>query len=242
VPVWLAFHGGYTLSSRMLETTAPNLRNVAVWIFDLDNTLYPVGCDLGTQLGRRMREFVAQYLDLPQDQAHVVQKRYFHEHGTTLRGMMLEHDLEPADYLDYVHDLDLSGIPMDDRLGQALEALPGRKVIYTNATTKHAQRVVRHLGIEHHFDGFFDIIDAGFVPKPNVQPYDVVLARHDIDPTRAVMVEDIAQNLMPAAGLGMATVWVRGGRDLTLAADQMHHVHHVTDDLPGWLLDLPGQS
>ncbi|MDP7548271.1 MAG: pyrimidine 5'-nucleotidase [Alphaproteobacteria bacterium] len=224
----------------MPESTDPNLRDIAVWIFDLDNTLYPAGCGLGAQLGRRMGEFVAKYLDLPLDQARVVQKRYFHDHGTTLRGMMLEHDLEPREYLDYVHDLDLSGIPMDDRLGPALDALPGRKLVFTNATTKHAQRVVRHLGIDHHFDGFFDIVDAGFVPKPNQQPYDVVLARHDIDPTRAVMVEDIAQNLMPAAGLGMATVWVRGGRDLTLAADQIRHVHHIADDLPGWLLGIVG--
>ena len=223
----------------MPELTTTNLRDIAVWIFDLDNTLYPAGCDLGAQLGQRMGEFVAKYLDLPLDQARMVQKQYFHAHGTTLRGLMLEHGLEPSDYLDYVHDVDLSGIPVDDRLGRALGALPGRKVVYTNATTKHAKRVVGHLGIRHHFDGYFDISDAGFVPKPNQSPYDAILDRHDIDPTQAVMVEDIAQNLLPAAGLGMATVWVRGGRDLTLAADQIRHVHHITDDLPGWLLDLP---
>ncbi|MDA1099401.1 MAG: pyrimidine 5'-nucleotidase [Proteobacteria bacterium] len=240
VLVWLAFQSGYTQFSHMQATTAPNLHNIDVWIFDLDNTLYPVGCDLGTQLGRRMGEFVAQFLGLPLDQARVVQKQYFHAHGTTLRGLMVEHGLDPGDYLDYVHDLDLSGIPIDERLGQALEALPGRKVVYTNATTKHARRVVGHLGIQHHFDGFFDIVDADFMPKPNHSPYDAVLDRHDIDPTTAVMVEDIAQNLMPAANLGMATVWVRGGRGLTLTAEQIPHVHHVTDDLPGWLLDLPG--
>ncbi len=223
----------------MPDSTAPKLQDIAVWIFDLDNTLYPSGCDLGAQLGRRMGEFVAQFLDLPLDQARVVQKQYFHAHGTTLRGLMVEHGLEPDEYLDYVHNLDLSGIPIDDRLGRALDALPGRKVVYTNATTKHAQRVVGHLGIGHHFDGYFDIADAGFVPKPNHGPYDTVLNRHDIDPSRAVMVEDIAQNLMPAANLGMTTVWVRDGRDLTLAADQIRHVHHITDDLPGWLLELP---
>ena len=222
----------------MAERTAPKLENIAVWIFDLDNTLYPVGCDLGAQLGRRMGEFVAQYLDLPLDQARVLQKQYFHAHGTTLRGLMVEHGLEPGDYLDYVHDLDLSGIPVDDRLGRALDALPGRKLVYTNATAKHARRVVDHLGIQHHFDGFFDIVDANFVPKPNQTPYDAVLDRHDIDPTRAAMVEDIAQNLVPASGLGMATVWVRGGRDLSLEPEQAEHVHHVTDDLPGWLLEL----
>ena len=106
----------------MPEAPRLNLHDVAVWIFDLDNTLYPAASDLGAQLGRRMGEFVAQYRVLPLDQARVVQKKYFHAHGTTLRGMMVEHGLEPGDYLDYVHDLDLSGIPVDDRLGPALEA------------------------------------------------------------------------------------------------------------------------
>jgi putative hydrolase of the HAD superfamily len=237
-PVTLAFRGRYPQSRKMPETSAVNPQDIAVWIFDLDNTLYPVDCDLGAQLGQRMGEFVAQYLNLPLEQARVVQKHYFHTHGTTLRGLMLEHDVEPGDYLDYVHDLDLSGIPIDDRLSQALDALPGRKVVYTNATTEHARRVVGHLGIQHHFDGYFDIVDADFVPKPNHLPYNAVLARHQIDPNRAVMVEDIAQNLVPAADLGMATVWVRGGRDLSLAAEQILHVHHITDDLPGWLLNL----
>ena len=222
----------------MPERTNLNPEEVAVWIFDLDNTLYPVDCDLGSQLGRRMGEFVAQYLELPLEQAKVVQKRYFHDHGTTLRGMMVEHGLDPGDYLDYVHDLDLSDIPVDDRLGQALDKLPGRKLVYTNATTKHAHNVLGHLGIKHHFDGFFDIVEADFMPKPNQGPYDVLLDRHGVDPARAAMVEDIAQNLVPAAGLGMATVWVRGGRDMDLAADQAEHVHHITDDLPGWLLAL----
>ena len=115
-----------------------NPADVAVWIFDLDNTLYSVHCDLGAQLGQRMGEFVARFLNLPLEEARLVQKRYFHAHGTTLRGMMLEHDMHPDEYLNYVHDLDLSGIPVDKRLGPALQALPGRKMIYTNATKNHA--------------------------------------------------------------------------------------------------------
>ena len=224
----------------MLESARIDPEDVAVWIFDLDNTLYPAHCDLGAQLGRRMGEFVARHLDLTLDQDRVVQKRYFHTHGTTLRGMMVEHDLHPDEYLDYVHDLDLTGIPIDDRLGPALEALPGRKVIYTNATNKHAHRVLGRLGIKHHFEGFFDIVDADFLPKPNQQPYEVLLNRHGIDPLRAVMVEDIAQNLVPASTLGMATVWVRGGRDIELSEEQAEHVHHITDDLSNWMLDLRG--
>jgi putative hydrolase of the HAD superfamily len=185
-----------------------------------------------------MGEFVARYLDLPLDEARVLQKKYFHAHGTTLRGLMLEHDLQPDEYLDYVHDLDLSGIPLDDRLGPALVALPGRKVIYTNATNKHAHRVLGHLGIMQHFEGFFDIIDAEFIPKPNQQPYEVLLRRHGIDPSQAVMVEDIAKNLVPAANLGLATVWVRGGRDIELTDDQADCVDHVIDDLTAWMVSL----
>ncbi|MBT6913070.1 MAG: pyrimidine 5'-nucleotidase, partial [Rhodospirillaceae bacterium] len=106
----------------MLETSKLDLENVAVWIFDLDNTLYPASSDLGAQLGRRMGEFVAKFLDLPLDQARVVQKHYFHTYGTTLRGLMVEKNLQPDEYLDYVHDLDLSDIDLDDRLGRALAA------------------------------------------------------------------------------------------------------------------------
>ncbi len=217
-----------------------NLADAAVWIFDLDNTLYPAGCDLGAQLGRRMGEFVARYLDLPLDQAKVVQKKYFHAHGTTLRGMMVEHNLAPGEYLDYVHDLDLSGIPIDNRLDPALAALPGRKVIYTNATNEHAHRVLNRLGIKHHFEASFDIVDADFLPKPHQQPYEDLLERHGIDPAGAVMVEDIAQNLVPASSLGMATVWVRGGRDIKLTNEQAGHVDHITDDLADWISDLRG--
>ena len=223
----------------MQERLKSSLDNIAVWVFDLDNTLYPAHCDLGAQLGQRMGAFVARFLDLPLDQARVLQKKYFHAHGTTLRGLMLEHDLHPDDYLDYVHDLDLSGIPLDDRLGPALQALPGRKVIYTNATNKHAHRVLGHLGVKHHFDGFFDIIDADFIPKPNQQPYETLLRRHGIDPNRAAMVEDIAQNLVPASNLGMATVWVRGGRNIALTDEQLRHVQHTTDDLAAWIGELP---
>ena len=223
----------------MQERLKSSLDNIAVWVFDLDNTLYPAHCDLGAQLGQRMGAFVARFLDLPLDQARVLQKKYFHAHGTTLRGLMLEHDLHPDDYLDYVHDLDLSVIPLDDRLGPALQALPGRKVIYTNATNKHAHRVLGHLGVKHHFDGFFDIIDADFIPKPNQQPYETLLRRHGIDPNRAAMIEDIAQNLVPASNLGMATVWVRGGRNIALTDEQLRHVQHTTDDLAAWIGELP---
>ena len=223
----------------MQERLKSSLDNIAVWVFDLDNTLYPAHCDLGAQLGQRMGAFVARFLNLPLDQARVLQKKYFHAHGTTLRGLMLEHDLHPDDYLDYVHDLDLSVIPLDDRLGPALQALPGRKVIYTNATNKHAHRVLGHLGVKHHFDGFFDIIDADFIPKPNQQPYETLLRRHGIDPNRAAMVEDIAQNLVPASNLGMTTVWVRGGRNIALTDEQLQHVQHTTDDLAAWIGELP---
>ena len=217
-----------------------NPADVAVWIFDLDNTLYSVHCDLGAQLGRRMGEFVARFLNLPLEEARLVQKNYFRAHGTTLRGMMLEHGMHPDEYLNYVHDLDLSGIPIDKRLGPALQALPGRKMIYTNATNNHAERVLGRLGIKQYFEASFDIVDADYVPKPNQQPYETLLDRYGIDPTTAVMVEDIAQNLVPAADLGMTTVWVRGGRSIALTDEQTDHVHHITDDLADWITDLHG--
>jgi len=212
------------------------LEAVGVWVFDLDNTLYPASCDLFSLIERRMGAFIAERFGLSPEEARRRQKRFFREHGTTLRGLMVEHAVEPDEFLAYVHAIDLAALAPDPALGRALAALPGRKLVFTNASRDHAERVMARLGVAGQFEAIHDIADAGYRPKPDPATYAGFLARHGVDPARACMLDDMACNLVPAARLGMTTAWIRGdsawGRP---TADHLPHIHHVIDDLPGWL-------
>lgn len=209
--------------------------HVEVWIFDLDNTLYPARHNLFAQIDQRMGEFVSRLLGLELAEAKRLQKEYYHRHGTTLRGLMLEHEVSPAEFLDYVHEIDLTVIPPDVRLDRALERLAGRKVIFTNGSRAHAERVTSRIGIRRHFEAIFDIADSDYLPKPDRRPYEKLLARHAIRPERACMVEDIARNLEPAAALGMTTALVPNPNQWAKAGHDGEHVHHRIDDLTDWL-------
>ncbi len=215
---------------------------VETWVFDLDNTLYPAASSLFDQVDRRMGEFVARHLGVPAEAARTEQKRLFRAHGTTLRGLMVEHGVDPVDFMDYVHAIDLTRLDPDPRLDRSLARLPGRKVVYTNGSVAHAARVTARLGIDRHFDATFDIAAAGWIPKPDPAPYRVMLDRLGIAPARAAMVEDIARNLAPAAALGMTTVWVRSDLDWAKAGADAAHVHHETDDLAAFLLAVTGEG
>ncbi len=211
------------------------LGDMQTWVFDLDNTLYPAASDLFPQVSQRMRRFIAERFELSDDDAHALQKDYFRTYGTTLRGLMTRHNQDPTEFLDYVHAIDVSVIPENPALNTALAALTGRKVIFTNASVIHAERVLAQLGIAHHFDGIFDIAAALYRPKPTPEIYDTMLARFGADATRSVMVEDIAKNLIPAERLGMTTVWVRTATPYGELEAEGDHIHHVADELTVWL-------
>lgn len=211
------------------------------WVFDLDNTLYPEECDLFAQIDVRMGEFLTNLLDVDLDEARRVQKKYYHEHGTTLTGLMLNNGIDPHDFLEHVHDIDVSVVPPSPELSDFLGHLPGRKFVYTNGSDKHARNVMGRLGVDHHFDGIFDITAADYQPKPARSAFDAFLERFDIEPMRAVMVEDLPQNLQPAHDLGMTTVLIRTDRVIERhgATDESQdHIHHVEDDLLTWLKDI----
>ncbi len=208
---------------------------IDTWIFDLDNTLYPATTNLFPQIDRRMRAYVAHRLKLTLDDAFILQKRYYREFGTTLRGLMINHDIEPEAFLDYVHDIDHSVLTPDTRLAGVLAALPGRKFVYTNGTERHAASVMDRLGVSKHFSGVFDISASRYVPKPDPAPYAELVTRHGIAARRAAMFEDIHLNLKPAHALGMTTVLIRNGEQPGAAGEDLSHCHFVTDDLAGWL-------
>ena len=209
------------------------------WIFDLDNTLYPASSGLFGQVDRRIVEFVGDLLGLDPQAARLVQRRYYRDHGSCLRGLMVNHALEPARFLDYVHDIDMSPLSPDPELGAALARLPGRKIIYTNGSTRHAERVLEQLGLARHFTEIHDIVAADYLPKPLPQSYRLLVARRGVDPAAAVYVEDIAGNLEPAAALGMTTAWIAPA-DRDMQAPPPRYVHHVVENLARWLASLIG--
>jgi len=215
--------------------------SVEAWVFDLDNTLYPHHL-LWQQVDDRIRSFIAEFLQVPQGEAFRIQKDYYKRYGTTMRGLMTEHGLKSDDYLEYVHRIDHSPLEPNPALGTALEKLPGRKLILTNGTRKHADAVMKRLAVHEHFEDVFDIIAAELEPKPSPKTYERFLARHAVDPSKAAMFEDLARNLEAPHALGMTTVLVvpQGQRevfreDWELEGRDEPHVDHVTDDLAGFL-------
>jgi putative hydrolase of the HAD superfamily len=211
------------------------LGEIETWIFDLDNTLYPVSCRLFDQIHARMTRFIAERLELSTEAALALQKSYFREHGTTLCGLMKVNRIDPEDFLAYVHEIDLVCVPPDPVLVAALAALPGRKIVHTNGSTRHAERLLDHLGIAHSFCGIVDIAAAGYDPKPALAGYHELLRRHAVTPEAALMVEDMSKNLVPAAALGMTTAWVRNPVDWAAAGAEGDHIHHIVDNLGAFL-------
>lgn len=216
------------------------LARAETWIFDLDNTLYPASCNLFHQVDWNITRFVAELLGLPRDEARKIQKDYLRDHGTTMRGLMTHHGVDPREFMDYVHDIDLSPVEPSPRLDAALAALPGRKLIFTNGDVPHAERVMDRLGVRRHFEAVFDIVASDFVPKPRLEVYEKLTRAHDVDPARAVMVEDMPRNLVPAHALGMATVWVRTDSPWAQDLADGDHIHHAVDDLVDWLEEIAG--
>lgn len=225
--------------------TPRGFAHVSNWVFDLDNTLYPHHLNLWQQVDERIRNFVANFLKISKEDAFRLQKDYYKRYGTTMRGLMAEHGMDPDAYLEYVHQIDHSPLTPNPKLGDALEKLPGRKLILTNGTRKHAENVMKRLEIDRHFEDVFDIAAADLDPKPLPQVYERFLKRHDVDPRKAAMFEDLARNLEVPHRLGMTTVLVvpEGERVVLREAWELEghdapHVDHVTDDIVGFIEGL----
>jgi putative hydrolase of the HAD superfamily len=212
--------------------------HVSDWIFDLDNCLYPASTGLFELIDERMGGYIERLLGCDPVEAKRVQKSHFHEHGTTLAGLMREHEVDPHHFLEDVHAIPLDRIARDERLAVGLARLPGRKLVYTNADEPYARRVLEALGVGEHFAELHDIHAAELRPKPDRHGYELMLARFGIDPRSAAMVEDMAQNLKPAKELGMTTVWVDNG------SERGNHGHHpdfidlTIADVGEWLEEM----
>lgn len=217
--------------------------HIETWIFDLDNTLYPASCRLFDQIDERIGAFVSRRLGIGGEEARRIQKQFYHEYGTTLRGLMEKHQVEPLEFLDFVHDIDHSPVAADNILDEVLHRLPGRKLVYTNGSVRHAEKVLDRLGVTHHFGDIFDIVHAEYIPKPAIEPYRKFVAKTGIAPERSAMFEDIARNLEAPHALGMTTVLVTSPDNedsaiLNAAQKDAAHVHHVTENLPAFLAGI----
>ena len=234
------------MSTKTSTTATPrSFGSVETWVFDLDNTLYPHDLNLWQQIDERIRAFVSEFLRVTHDEACRLQKDYYKRYGTTMRGLMAEHGLQARRFSRFRPPDRPFAAAAEPRAGHAIEQLPGRKLILTNGTRRHAEAVMRRLEIHQHFEDVFDIAAADLDPKPLPKVYDRFLHKHGVDPRKAAMFEDLARNLEVPHALGMATVlvvppatrevfregWELEGRDAP-------HVDHVTDDLADFLRRL----
>lgn len=215
----------------MSANLSPDLQHVETWLFDLDNTLYPAECEFMALIEGKMTDFMVKATGLPREEARAIQKGYYHEHGTTLAGLMAHHGMEPRAFLDEVHDVSMDRLTPDPILQAAVAALPGRRLVFTNGSLGHAERVLGHLGLAHLIEDVFAIETADYIPKPAMATFEKVVARHAFAPTATAFFEDSEKNLAPAALLGMTTVLV-GAHAAASTAD---FVHHRTHDLARFL-------
>lgn len=223
-----------------------NFKNIDTWVFDLDNTLYPRDCDLFAQIDVLMTGYVSELTGLEKVEARKLQKDLYRDYGTTLRGLMETHGIDPHDFLSVVHDIDYSPLPKSRDLGEMLEALPGRKIIYTNGSVDHARNTLAAMDISHQlFDSIFDIVASDFEPKPHPEPFSKFLRTHDVDGSSAAMFEDLPRNLAPAKESGMLTVLVTAQENAESrieewekAEDEHDFIDYRTNNLNGFLKNV----
>ncbi len=211
------------------------LAHIRNWIFDLDNTLYPSSADLFGLIDERMGAYIGGLLGVDSIAARKVQKDYFRAHGTTLAGLMADHQVDPHEFLDFVHDVPLDRIAPDPRVVDGIARLPGRRIVFTNGDACYAARVLDRLGLGDLFETIYDIHRLDYRPKPHAEGYAQMCATLGIAAPESLFVEDMARNLMPAKALGMTTVWVNNGSELGDADARADLIDFEVADLGDWL-------
>ncbi|HET7816474.1 MAG TPA: pyrimidine 5'-nucleotidase [Sphingomicrobium sp.] len=226
----------------MAARLIPQFAHVADWVFDMDNCLYPASTGLFSLIDERMGAYIQRLLDCDPAEARRVQKEHFHAYGTTLAGLMRCHDVDPHDFLADVHAIPLERVRRDERLARGLGRLPGRKFVFTNGDEPYARRVLEAIGVHDQFDHLHDIHASGYRPKPDPHGYALLCESFGIEPARAVLVDDMAQNLKPAKALGMTTVWVDNGSERGSHGAEESFIDHRIDDVGEWLETILEES
>lgn len=216
------------------------LKNIRSWIFDLDDTLYPPSNEIYSQMTRRIRAYIMQALGIDEETASVVQKDYYKKYGATVHGLMVEHNISPEDFTNYVHELDLSSLQENPQLKACLDALPGKKYVFTNGAYHHAERVLKKLNIRACFSGIFSIREAGYVPKPAEQTYLKMMQTFHIKPREGIMFDDSPANILAAKKVGLHTVWISSNvtNNRYCSVDTKDFCDYETPDLTTFLSEL----
>jgi putative hydrolase of the HAD superfamily len=217
------------------------LSHITAWIFDLDNTLYPASANLFAQIDARIGAYVARYFGCDPQEAWRIQKDYFHRHGTTLAGLMAEYGVDPHDYLADVHDIELGLLEHNAPLVAGIAALPGRKLIFTNADAPYATRVLDRIGLGESFEALFDVHATNYLPKPHPDAYAGLCEAYDLDPVHCLFADDMARNLAPAKAIGMTTVWVDNGSEQGVDTDRSF-VDYTVIDIAAWLHEIQEEA
>jgi putative hydrolase of the HAD superfamily len=220
----------------------PRFDHVRDWIFDLDNCLYPASAGIFDLIDKRMGAYIQRLLDCDAGEAKRVQKAHFHQHGTTLAGLMKEHGVDPHHFLEDVHAIELGRLQSDERLARFLHRLPGRRFVFTNGDAPYARRVLAKIGLADQFDELHDIHASSYHPKPDPHGYALLCERFGIDPAHALLVDDMVQNLAPAKALGMTTVWVDNGSERGNHNYDSHVVDERIHDVGDWLESILGDA
>ena len=197
-------------------------------LIDLDNTVYPESSEIFSQIDKKMKEFISKNLSVNIEEAFIIQKKYFKEEGTTLRGLMLHHNIKPAPFLKYVHDINLASINKNLELKKFLKNYSGKKIIFTNGTKEHAVNVLSKVSILESIDSIFDIVNANYIPKPNSISYEKVITKYSLKPKNTVMFDDIPVNLKTANKIGIKTVLIKKELEKNRTFD---YIDIVSDDL-----------
>ena len=210
-------------------------QSIKYWIFDLDNTLYSGKTKVFEQVDKRMSKYISNKLNISVEEAKKIQKNYFYEYNTTLNGMIKNHKIDPIEFLDFVHDINIDFLQKDQKLAEEIKRLRGKKIIFTNGSRKHALNVTKKIGIDQLFDDIFDIVDCNFIPKPLLEPYKKLVEKHKIDPKLCVLVEDIARNLKPAYEMGMKTIWIENDEPWAMKYSDSNFINYKTNNLANFL-------
>jgi putative hydrolase of the HAD superfamily len=218
------------------------LKKIKYWLFDLDNTLYSGDTKVFDQVDKKMSSFICEKLQVSLEEAKKIQKNYFHEYNTTLNGMIKNHNIDANECLEFVHNVDLNFLKKDLELQNQLTKLVGKKYIFTNGSKAHADNVTKRIGIEKLFDGVFDIVNSGFIPKPSIEPYKKIIQKYGIDPEYCIFIEDIARNLKPAYELGMKTVWIKNDEPWAAEFSNENFINYKTDNLSDFLRRINEQQ
>ena len=206
-------------------------RSIKYWIFDIDNTLYSGDTKVFDQVDKKMSKYISVKLNVSIEEAKKIQKNYFYEYNTTLNGMIKNHKIDPDEFLEFVHDIDIDFLQKDPDLAKEIEKLEGKKIIFTNGSRKHAINITKRIGIDQYFDDIFDIVNANFIPKPAMEPYKKLVEKHKIDPKLCVLVEDIARNLKPAYEMGMKTIWIENNEPWAKKFSDSDFINYKTNNL-----------